>query len=50
MEAVGVNIEVIRHSQNEYYQNLIRPQNHQHLDIGIINAGDGSGQHQVNVC
>ena len=45
MEAVGVNIEVIRHSKNEYYQNLIRPQNHQHLDIGIINAGDGSGQH-----
>ena len=33
MEAVGVNIEVIRHSQNEYYQNLIRPQNHQHIDI-----------------
>ena len=45
MEAVGVNIEVIRHSQNEYYQNLIRSQNHQHLDIGIINAGVGSGQH-----
>ena len=43
MNAVGVDIEVIRHSQNEYYQDLIHPQGN--LDIGIINAGDGSGQH-----
>ncbi len=45
MDAVGVNIEVIRHPQNEYYQDLISPKNHQHLSIGVINAGDGSGQH-----
>ncbi|MDK6514436.1 aspartate carbamoyltransferase, partial [Klebsiella oxytoca] len=45
MDAVGVNIEVIRHSQNEYYQDLIHPKKHQHLNIGVINAGDGSGQH-----
>lgn len=41
MDAVGVNIEVIRHSQNEYYyQDLIHPKKHQHLNIGVINAGD----------
>lgn len=45
MDAVGVNIEVIRHPQNEYYQDLISPKKHQHLNIGVINAGDGSGQH-----
>ncbi len=45
MDAVGVDIEVIRHSQNEYYRDLIHPKDNQNLDIGIINAGDGSGQH-----
>ncbi|WP_282806026.1 aspartate carbamoyltransferase catalytic subunit [Lactobacillus isalae] len=45
MDAVGVNVEVIRHPQNEYYQDLISPKKHQHLNIGVINAGDGSGQH-----
>ena len=45
MDAVGVNIEVIRHSQNEYYQDLIHPKKNQYLNIGVINAGDGSGQH-----
>lgn len=45
MDAVGVNIEVIRHPKNEYYQDLISPKKHQHLNIGVINAGDGSGQH-----
>lgn len=45
MDAVGVDIEVIRHPQNEYYQDLITPQKHQHLNIGVINGGDGSGQH-----
>lgn len=43
MDAVGVDIEVIRHSQNEYYQDLIHPKGN--LNVGIINAGDGSGQH-----
>lgn len=43
MNAVGVNLEVIRHSENEYYKDLIS--NKGKLDIGVINAGDGSGQH-----
>lgn len=43
MDAVGVNLEVIRHSKNEYYQELIKPEGK--LDLGVINAGDGSGQH-----
>ncbi len=45
MDALGIDLEVIRHSENEYYQQLIHPQKHQHLNIGIVNAGDGSGQH-----
>lgn len=45
MNALGVDLEVIRHSQNEYYEDLIHPKNYQHLNIGIVNAGDGSGQH-----
>ncbi|MCT7881228.1 MAG: aspartate carbamoyltransferase catalytic subunit, partial [Lactobacillus crispatus] len=45
MNALGVNLEVIRHSQNEYYNDLINLKEHQHLNIGVINAGDGSGQH-----
>lgn len=43
MNAVGVDLEVIRHSKNEYYKDLITDQGK--LDIGVINAGDGSGQH-----
>lgn len=43
MDAVGVDIEVIRHSKNEYYKDLIAKKGQ--LDIGVINAGDGSGQH-----
>ncbi|GAB5052454.1 aspartate carbamoyltransferase catalytic subunit [Pediococcus ethanolidurans] len=42
IEEIGVNIVVIRHSQNNYYQDLIDAPN---LKIGIANAGDGSGQH-----
>lgn len=41
IQAIGVNIAVIRHSQNEYYQKLLQAQ----LDLSIVNAGDGSGQH-----
>ncbi|NEU29440.1 aspartate carbamoyltransferase catalytic subunit [bacterium LRH843] len=39
-EAIGANVLVIRHSENEYY-NQIRD----HLHIPIINGGDGSGHH-----
>lgn len=45
MDALGIDLEIIRHSQNKYYENLINLKKEQHLDIGIINAGDGSGQH-----
>ncbi|RMC41769.1 aspartate carbamoyltransferase catalytic subunit [Lactobacillus sp. ESL0233] len=45
MAALGVDLEVIRHPQNEYYQELIHPDNVHHLQIGVINGGDGSGQH-----
>lgn len=50
MNALGVDLEVIRHSQNEYYDDLINLKPHQNLNIGVINAGDGSGQHLVNAC
>lgn len=42
MESIGVNIAVIRHPENEYYKQLI---NHAGLKIGVVNGGDGSGQH-----
>lgn len=42
MESIGVNIAVIRHPENEYYNQLINQPN---LHIGIVNGGDGSGQH-----
>ena len=45
MNALGIDLEVIRHSQNEYYEDLINLKQHQKLNIGVINAGDGSGQH-----
>lgn len=45
MQALGIDLEVIRHTENEYYNQLIHPEEDQHLNIGIINGGDGSGQH-----
>lgn len=39
LEMIGVNILVIRHSMNEYYNELKR------LNIPLINGGDGSGEH-----
>lgn len=45
MQAIGVDLEVIRHSENEYYEELIQPKKNHYLNIGVINAGDGSGQH-----
>ena len=45
MAALGIDLEVIRHSENEYYEKLIHLNKNQHLNIGVINAGDGSGQH-----
>jgi len=39
LESIGVDLLVIRHSQNSYYEELNQ------LNIPIANAGDGSGQH-----
>lgn len=39
LEQVGADVLVIRHTQTNYYDEL------QTLNIPIINAGDGSGQH-----
>ncbi|WP_395318215.1 aspartate carbamoyltransferase catalytic subunit [Fructilactobacillus frigidiflavus] len=41
IQAIGVDLAVIRHSKNEYYNELLQ----QKLEISIANAGDGSGQH-----
>lgn len=45
LNAIGVNLAVMRHSDNAYYEPLIHTKPYQHLDMGIVNAGDGSGQH-----
>lgn len=42
LDAIGANIAVIRHQQNRYYEPLIAGGD---LNLGIINAGDGSGEH-----
>lgn len=39
-EAVGANALVIRHPENDYFQNI-----REELSIPIINGGDGSGHH-----
>lgn len=44
-DAIGIDLAVIRHSKNDYYKDLINLNANQTLDIGIVNAGDGSGQH-----
>ncbi|KRK75141.1 aspartate carbamoyltransferase catalytic subunit [Companilactobacillus alimentarius DSM 20249] len=41
LESVGANLAVIRHSQDEYYNELLN----RNFNIPIINAGDGAGQH-----
>ena len=42
LDAIGINLAVMRHSQDGYYRNLISSPD---LDLGIINAGDGAGEH-----
>lgn len=42
LAAIGVKVAVIRHAEDNYYQQLIDSTNQQ---IHIINAGDGAGQH-----
>jgi aspartate carbamoyltransferase catalytic subunit len=45
LNSIGVELAVIRHSQNGYYRQLINLPTTSQLKIGIVNAGDGSGQH-----
>ncbi|MDR4434132.1 aspartate carbamoyltransferase catalytic subunit [Bacillus tequilensis] len=40
LESIGVDVCVIRHSEDEYYQALVSQ-----VNIPILNAGDGCGQH-----
>lgn len=42
MDALGIEIAVIRSEQNDYYEALVASND---LSISIINGGDGSGQH-----
>lgn len=39
LEALGVNLVVIRHSQDAYYKEL------ESIDLPVINGGDGKGSH-----
>ncbi|MDO4763383.1 MAG: aspartate carbamoyltransferase catalytic subunit [Flavobacteriaceae bacterium] len=39
LQSIGVDLAVIRHSQNEYYKEL------ENIDIAVINGGDGTGNH-----
>lgn len=40
LEAIGVNVAVIRHEQEAYYESLI-----DEVGVRLINGGDGCGQH-----
>ena len=42
MSAIGVDVAVIRHGKENYYDELIQSQT---IQCSIINGGDGSGQH-----
>lgn len=42
LDAIGINLAVMRHSQDGYYKDLITSPD---LHLGIINAGDGAGEH-----
>lgn len=44
MSAIGIDLAVIRHPQNTYYEEVLNQPNSQ-LNLGLLNAGDGSGQH-----
>ena len=41
LAAIGIQVAVIRHSQDNYYQPLIEA----NVPLHIVNAGDGAGQH-----
>ncbi len=39
LESIGINVVVIRHKKNQFYQEL------NSINIPVINAGDGTGEH-----
>ncbi|MFH5810913.1 aspartate carbamoyltransferase catalytic subunit [Companilactobacillus sp. FL22-1] len=41
-ESIGASVAIIRHSQDNYYEDLV---NNHDLKIHLINGGDGTGQH-----
>ncbi|WP_125605725.1 aspartate carbamoyltransferase catalytic subunit [Lapidilactobacillus bayanensis] len=41
IQAIGVDLAVVRHQQNAYYTPILAAD----LDLSLINAGDGSGEH-----
>lgn len=41
LAAIGVQVAVIRHPEDNYYEPLIAA----HIPLHIVNAGDGAGQH-----
>ncbi|MEJ6400549.1 aspartate carbamoyltransferase catalytic subunit [Nicoliella lavandulae] len=42
LQAIGVDLTVIRHAQTGWYQQLRSDKN---ITLSLVNAGDGSGQH-----
>lgn len=42
LEAIGVSVCVVRHSEDAYYEELLA---HEGLQVSLVNGGDGSGQH-----
>ncbi|KXT76731.1 aspartate carbamoyltransferase catalytic subunit [Streptococcus sp. DD12] len=42
LEAIGVSVCVIRHSEDAYYKKLLEAGQ---LTVSLVNGGDGSGQH-----
>lgn len=42
LQALGTDIEVIRHSQNGWYEAMVADKS---FTTSLVNGGDGSGQH-----
>lgn len=42
LQAIGVDLAVIRHSQRGWYETLVADTN---IETALVNAGDGNGQH-----
>lgn len=44
MKAIGIDLAVIRHKKDRYFDEL------KGVELPIINAGDGTGNHPLNLC